>query len=138
MMSVATFRAVGGFPPGYFLYWEDVFFSWKAQFLGYHLGVVPEARIWHSVGAASGSSQSSTYYYWSTRNRFVFARDVGVSRWQLVAGIAGIETLRPFARALLREKQGRFAKAEAAIRGTIAGFREAKKKSRGPAASHNH
>jgi len=123
MMSVATFRTVGGFPLGYFLYWEDVHFSWRARLLGFRLGVVPSAQLWHAVGAASGSGQSTTYYYWSARNRFVFAREVGVSRWQLVLGRGSATSLRPLARAMLKERNRRLAKTGAAIRGTIAGFR---------------
>jgi GT2 family glycosyltransferase len=122
MMTASVFRAVGGFPHGYFLYWEDAYFSWRARKLGLRLGVVPSARLWHAVGASSGRGLSQTFYYWAARNRFIFARDIGMSRRQLVIGRGGLESLRPVARAL-REKEGRLRKANAAIRGTLAGFR---------------
>lgn len=123
MMSVATFKAVGGFPRDYFMYWEDVYFSIKARVLGFRLGVVPAARLWHAVGASSGSGQSDTYYFWTARNRFIFARDIGVPRAQLLFGHPGLESLRPVMRALLMERSGRLSKARAAIRGTIEGFK---------------
>lgn len=123
MMRASAFRATGGFPRGYFLYWEDTYFSWKARSLGFRLGMVPAARLWHAVGASSGSGQSRTFYYWSTRNRFAYAVDTGVPRRRLLFGRGGLESLRPVARALLVEREGRLAKASAAIRGTIQGAR---------------
>jgi len=101
MMRASTYHAVGGFPRGYFLYWEDTYFSWKARNLGFRLGVVPSAHLWHAVGASSGSGQSRTYYYWAARNRFVFASDMGVPRHRLVVGRGGLESLRSVAHALL-------------------------------------
>ena len=129
MMQASTFRAVGGFPAGYFLYWEDTYFCWKARRLGLRLGVVPAARIWHAVGASSGTGLSQTYYYWSTCNRFTFAQDVGVPRWRLVFGRGGFESLRPIAKSLL-ERDQRLGKAKAAVRGTLRGFRSARRKPR--------
>ncbi|WP_328351382.1 glycosyltransferase family 2 protein [Mycobacterium sp. NBC_00419] len=122
MMRAATFHDIGGFRRGYFMYWEDAYFSWQIRQQGARLGVVPAARLWHAVGASSGYGQSRTFYYWSTRNRFTFAADIGLSRWQVVKGRRGLECLRPVVHAL-REKEGRYSKAGHAIRGTIDGFR---------------
>ena len=126
MMRASTFRAVGGFPRGYFLYWEDVYFCWKARELGFKLGVVPAARLWHHVGASSGSEQSRTFHYWCARNRFVFASDIGIPRRRLILGHGGLESLRTVARALFVEREGRLLKASATIRGMITGFRSAR------------
>lgn len=122
MMRASTFRAVGGLPPGYFLYWEDTYFSYKARSLGFRLGVVPSAQIWHAVGASSGSGQSQTFYYWFARNRFLFAQDIGLPRRRLLVGRGGVESIRTVARALL-ERDGRLLKSAAAIRGTLDGLR---------------
>jgi GT2 family glycosyltransferase len=124
MMLASTFRDVGGFPPGYFMYWEDAYFSWKARELGFRLGVVPSAHLWHAIGASAGSLESATYFYWSTRNRFAFARDTGVPRRRLMVGRAGLESLRPIARALLVGGKGRLSKTSAAVRGTLSGLRK--------------
>lgn len=122
MMRASIFRAVGGFPRGYFIYWEDTFLSWKAGQMGMRLGVVPSARLWHAVGASSGYGKSRTFYYWSARNRFIFASDIGVPRWRLILGRGGVETLRVVARAVLREREGRVSKVWAAVQGTYHGL----------------
>lgn len=122
MMRANTFHGIGGFPQGYFLYWEDTYLSWKARQMGLHLGVVPSAHLWHAVGASSGYGQSQTYYYWSTRNRFTLANDMALGRLQLVCGRGGLETLRPVAKAM-REREGRLSKTRAALRGTVDGIR---------------
>lgn len=120
MMRASTFHAVGGFPHEYFLYCEDALFSWRARELGFRLGVVPSALLWHAVGASSGFGQSLTFYYWSTRNRFALARDIGIPRRQLIWGSGGLESLRLIAKALL-EREKRRAKVYAALKGTFDG-----------------
>lgn len=125
MMRAATFRAVGGFPADYFLYWEDAYFSWKASRLGFRLGVAPAARLWHAVGASSGHGHTQTYYYWAARNRFTFADDIGVPHDRLVTGLASLESIRFIVQPLF-ERHGRLAKARAAIKGTVEGHRLAR------------
>lgn len=122
MMRASTFRDVGGFPPGYFLYWEDAYLSWKVRNRGMRLGVVPAAHLWHAVGASSGTGQSPTFHYWFARNRFLFARDIGVPRRRLLMGRGAPETLRIVCKAMV-ERDDRFAKTRAAVRGTISGSR---------------
>ncbi|MBB3747578.1 hypothetical protein FHT44_000039 [Mycolicibacterium sp. BK634] len=123
MMRVSTFRAIGGFPRNYFLYWEDTFLCWQARRLGFRLGVVPAARLWHEVGGSSGSGRTTTFYYWVSRNRFTFAGDIGISRRRLLVGRGGLESLRPLVWVLIREQEGRLAKARAVVRGTFHGLR---------------
>ncbi len=124
MMLAATFRAVGGFPYGYFLYWEDVYFSWRARGLGFKLGVVPSATLWHAVGASSGVGQSATFYYWFARNRFRFARDIGVNPRSLLVGSRGVDTLRRAVQAV-RERDGKSVKLRAFFRGLRDGLADA-------------
>lgn len=121
MMFASTFRRVGGFPCGYFLYWEDAYFSWTARQLGLRLGVVPSAHLWHAVGASSGYGQSRIFYYWFARNRFKFAHDIGIPRRRLVLGRGGLESIRPIAKALL-ESDGWRGKFTAALRGSLRGL----------------
>ncbi|SHT66143.1 MAG: glycosyltransferase family 2 protein [Mycobacterium sp.] len=123
MMRASVFHAIGGFPDDYFLYWEDAQFSWKARELGLRLGVIPSARLWHAVGASSGYGLSPVFYYWATRNRFVYARDTGIARRRLTSGRGALESLRPIVWAL-RERDQRFRKVRAAMRGTRDGVRQ--------------
>jgi GT2 family glycosyltransferase len=123
MMLASTFRAAGCFPDDYFLYWEDAFLSWRIRQLGLRLAVVPSATLWHSVGASSGGGQSRTSIYWSTRNRFKFAQDIGIPTTDLIVGRGLLETLRPIARALISEREDRILKFCAAVVGTRDGLR---------------
>lgn len=127
MLRASTFRHLGGFPDNYFLYWEDTYLSWKAGQLGLRLGVVPGARLWHAGGASSGGqarrSISTTTYYWSARNRFVYARDTGVPRRRLLAGSGGLESFRLIAVAAL-ERERRLLKVRSAVHGMWDGFRQ--------------
>ncbi len=122
MMRASTFRGIGGFPARYFLYWEDAFFSWKARDIGFTLGVVPAAHLWHHVGGSLGGRRSQAFYYWNARNRIKFASDIGVPRRRFLYGPGGLESLRLVARALFVEQEGRLSKARAAIRGTVRGL----------------
>lgn len=124
MMLASTYWAVGGLPANYFLYWEDAYLSWQARALGFRLGVVPSSLLWHAVGASSGAGQSATFYYWFARNRFVYGRDIGIPLRQVIIGRGFIETIRPVARTLFRERRPRLAKFRAAIRGTIDGWKQ--------------
>lgn len=127
MLRASTFHLLGGFPDSYFLYWEDTFLSWKAHQMGLRLGVVPTARLWHAGGASSGGRArraiSTTTYYWSARNRFVYARDTGVPRRQLLAGSGGVESFRLIAMAAL-EHEERFLKTRSAVCGVWDGLRQ--------------
>lgn len=127
MLRASTFRDLGGFPDNYFLYWEDTYLSWKAGQVGLRLGVVPTARLWHAGGASSGGqaqqSISTTTYYWSARNRFVYARDTGVPRKRLLAGSGGLESIRLIAMAAL-EHERRLPKIRSAVRGVWDGLRQ--------------
>ncbi len=121
MMRVSTFNEVGGFPLGFFLYWEDVYFCWRAGQLGKALGVVPAAQLWHAVGSSSKNVRGRNFYYWIARNRFVFADKVGVRRRQLVLGSGALETLKMLVRPLLGGGP-RLSNTYSAFRGTISGL----------------
>lgn len=121
MLRAGTLRAVGGFPADYFLYWEDALLSWAVRRQGHSIAVVPAARIWHAVGASSGTGQTPTFYYWSSRNRVRFARDAGQRTRGLLLGAGTAETLRILVRAA-KEKDNRGTKLRAALRGVLHGI----------------
>lgn len=75
--SDQAFDALGGFATGYFLYWEDVDFSRRAEQAGLTLVLRRDLTVVHDEGGtqdrADRRSFSGTYYYWNARNRLVFA-----------------------------------------------------------------
>jgi hypothetical protein len=66
-----VFKTIGLLDPNYFLYWEDVDFSYRAKLAGFKQLFVPQAEIWHKSSGSSGSG-SKLHDYYLTRNRLVF------------------------------------------------------------------
>ncbi len=80
MTGVETWEVLGGFDEDYFLYWEDVDLSVRAERLGIRLAVVTEAVAVHDEGGTqeknSNADFSWDYYYYNIRNRLLFASKV--------------------------------------------------------------
>jgi len=57
----------------YFFYYEDTDWCARAKKAGYSVIFVPEAKIWHKIGASSGKIEGFSLYY-SMRNRFLFMK----------------------------------------------------------------
>ncbi|MFQ1003616.1 glycosyltransferase [Modestobacter sp. SSW1-42] len=68
---------LGGFADDYFLYWEDVDLSHRAQLAGGHLVLRADLTVRHdeggTQGAQRGRAKSATYYRYNCRNRLLFA-----------------------------------------------------------------
>jgi N-acetylglucosaminyl-diphospho-decaprenol L-rhamnosyltransferase len=102
MLGRALWDRVGGFDDDYFLYWEDVDFSRRVQEAGGRLVVDPEAVATHDEGAThrgdtAARAKSSTYYYYNTRNRLLFAAKhlapADQRRWRRTAAVMGYRIL---------------------------------------------
>ena len=104
--SAALWAALEGFDEDYFLYWEDVDISVRAQRLGADLVVVDDAQAVHDEGGtqAAGATdrtvawtRSEAYYYFNIRNRLAFAaRNLSedeVRRWNATAWRSAYQTL---------------------------------------------
>ena len=72
--------------PDYFMYWEDVDFSVRAQEVGGAVRLLRDVVVVHDVGGTQQreTGKASAYYYFNTRNRLVFA----------AKRVAGAEMLR--------------------------------------------
>lgn len=77
MASAEVWEVLGGFDEDYFLYWEDVDLSVRAQRAGVRLEVVESATAVHDEGGTQEQSSNSDfswdYYYFNIRNRLLFA-----------------------------------------------------------------
>lgn len=78
-ISGSLWTGIGGFDEDYFLYWEDVDLSRKVLDGGGEVRVLESARAVHDEGGthddrSAGRAKSETYYYYSIRNRLLFAR----------------------------------------------------------------
>ncbi len=82
MVSAEFWLRIGGMCEDYFLYWEDVEFSFRAWQEGGRLVIVEGARCVHDQGGTQRAADASTgrpdpktptfFYYWA-RNRLLFA-----------------------------------------------------------------
>lgn len=121
-MTVETWNELGGFRPDLFMYWEDAEFSLRASAQGNRLGVVGSARVWHKVGGSQGGDgKSALYFYYMARNRLLVCRPDG-GRLGLLAVVGLRYTLR-LLRSALRERDERWVKSMAVVRGSLAGLR---------------
>lgn len=56
-VPLTTWRELGGFPPSYFMYHEDVDLSLRLRLRGCIVGVVPAARVDHDYAFVKGSAK---------------------------------------------------------------------------------
>lgn len=121
------FDRLGGFDDAYFLYWEDVDLSYRAQLAGGRTVLCDDLVAVHDEGGTQqrrGEGKSDVYYYWNCRNRLAFAaRHLGrraMLRWLLHSPAVGVEiVLQGGRRQLLRSPRPLLA----AARGSLAGAR---------------
>ncbi len=111
MVSAQLWRSLDGLAEEYFMYWEDVEFSYRAATRGARLLIVPEARCVHDQGGSQRSAQESDphsrktpmYFYFAARNRLLFAsRNLGPAQQRAWAASS-----RRVAWATLRQARGR-------------------------------
>lgn len=76
LVSVAAYRAIGGFDATFFMYWEDVDWCLRAWQHGYRCLVVPSASIRHIGGATVGRAGTVRYIL---RNSVLLMRKHGSS-----------------------------------------------------------
>lgn len=77
-VSAEMWQRLGGFDDDYFLYWEDVDLSVRAEDLGARLVFAGDVHVVHSAGGTQraervGQAKSPVYYFYNARNRLVFA-----------------------------------------------------------------
>ena len=73
LISKDVFKKIGFLNETYFMYYEDVEFCLKAKRTGLKLVYVPDAIIWHKVGATK-MEKNPFYLYYFTRNSILLVR----------------------------------------------------------------
>jgi GT2 family glycosyltransferase len=65
LVRARAFRAIGGFPPGFFLYQEDVDLAWRLRLAGWRVRYCPRAAVRHEYEFGKGAQK----WFWLERNR---------------------------------------------------------------------
>ena len=73
MIKKDLFEKIGGFDVDYFMFHEDIDFAWRARLLGYKVGFVPKACIYHWGGLSAGGSPSKKNQYKTTYKRRLYS-----------------------------------------------------------------
>lgn len=73
LINTEVFNKIGVLDEKYFLYLEDMDFSYRAKKAGFKILFDPKAFIWHKNAASAGGSGSRLQEYYITRNRLLFA-----------------------------------------------------------------
>jgi hypothetical protein len=72
-LRAAVLRRIGLLDERFFLVFEESDWCFRAKKAGYTCRMVPEARVWHQVGASFGSESSPLRRYFSSRNELLWA-----------------------------------------------------------------
>lgn len=71
--SKQVLETVGLLDDNYFLYWEDVDFSFRIKRAGYKLYCTPKAKVWHHISGSSTSvGRTPAMQYYGVRNMLLF------------------------------------------------------------------
>lgn len=101
-------ESLGGLDEGFFLYFEEVDFCSRARRAGWKVWFVPQSRVAHLEGAATGIRQPGrrrASYWYDSRRRY-FVKHFGVAGWLIadVCWAVGRATLA--LRRILRPESG--------------------------------
>lgn len=81
MVRREVIERMGPMDEGYFLYFEEADFCWRAKQAGWEVWYVPQSRVMHLEGAATGISAGAKRragYWYDSRRRF-FVKHYGVA-----------------------------------------------------------
>jgi len=72
MLRREALEQVGGFAPDYFMYYEDLDLCIRLKEVGWEIGCVTDASMWHAVSASSGGTASPLKQYHQVRSSMIF------------------------------------------------------------------
>ncbi len=91
MVRRTALEAIGPMDEGYFLYFEEVDFCWRARQAGWQVWYVPQSRVLHLEGASTGIKHVTRRagYWYDSRRRF-FVKHYGVGGLLLADALWGL------------------------------------------------
>jgi GT2 family glycosyltransferase len=120
-----VFERVGGFDEEFFMVYEDVDFSFRAQLMGHRVVYVPDALVRHAGSATLGPSSRSAIFHGQRNLEWVYLKNMP---WPLLLRSLPGHVVYVLAAALYFAATGRFgafaAGKWAAIRGCGAMWRK--------------
>jgi len=82
MLRRALYGEIGGFDEAFWLYTEETDYCRRARELGYHVALLPDARVWHlRRGASRQRMLVSMLWYYQSRVRFVAKHQGQLAGW---------------------------------------------------------
>jgi GT2 family glycosyltransferase len=115
LIRTTMLRAIGLFDERYFLYSEDLDLSYRALSAGWDILWDNEVTAVQGVSTSMGRRRSPTYYYYLTRNTFLFLSERlrGWRRWVSLAALSSMI----FVRSIVWSVTSRHANTNAAVLG---------------------
>lgn len=74
MINRIVFETIGYFDEQYINYFEDYDFIFRARKAGFHIGYIPEAKVWHKVAQSMGIESAQRLRFMG-RNSVLFYRN---------------------------------------------------------------
>lgn len=103
MIRTDLINAIGLMDEGYFLYFEELDYCYRAKKAGYEIHYVPDSLITHLEGASTGVNQRKRRgEYWYTSRRRYFTKTIGIPGLIMADLFWGIGRLTFNVRRLLR------------------------------------
>jgi len=68
LIPSTTFQIVGFFDEKFYLYYEDIDFSYRMKKAGLKMLIITSAHAWHKVAISSGGKDSPNERYWMARS----------------------------------------------------------------------
>ena len=83
MIKRRVLKEVGGFDPDFENYMEDYDFCHRVRAVGYSIGYVPKAKVFHKVSQALGLASPRWWWYMGRNTVLFYRKGRRFSSWQL-------------------------------------------------------
>ncbi|REA00153.1 hypothetical protein DEQ92_20665 [Haloferax sp. Atlit-6N] len=118
ILSLDVYEQVGHYPENYFLYYGDAEYCRRIRKSGFEIKTKTDQWVEHKVSSSSGGSLTPIPSYYTARNKWIFAKQLGTSN-RFYSHFIYWFTTRLLHRLIHLEIQG----ARALVQGTIDGFK---------------